>query len=106
MAWILLLAAIGFEVAGTVCMKLSDGFRNPLPSVLIFVFYAAAFGFLTLTLKRMELSLAYAIWAGIGTALTVAIGVLWFQEALTVLKLASVALVIAGIVGLNLGGAH
>ena len=106
MAWILLLAAIGFEVAGTVCMKLSEGFRNPLPSVLIFVFYAAAFGLLTLTLKRMDLSLAYAIWAGIGTALTVAIGVLWFQEALTVLKLASVALVIAGIVGMNLGGAH
>lgn len=106
MAWILLLAAIGFEVAGTVCMKLSDGFRNPLPSVLIFVFYGAAFGFLTLTLKRMDLSVAYAIWAGIGTALTVTIGVLWFQEALTVLKLASVALVIAGIVGMNLGGAH
>lgn len=106
MAWILLLAAIGFEVAGTVCMKLSDGFRNLLPSVLIFVFYAAAFGLLTLTLKRMDLSLAYAIWAGIGTALTVVIGVLWFQEALTMLKLASVALVIAGIVGMNLGGAH
>ena len=106
MAWILLLAAIGFEVAGTVCMKLSDGFRNLLPSVLIFVFYAAAFGFLTLALKRMELSVAYAVWAGIGTALTVAIGVLWFQEALTVLKLASVALVIVGIVGMNLGGAH
>ncbi|KGM31598.1 DMT family transporter [Inquilinus limosus] len=106
MAWILLLAAIGFEVAGTVCMKLSDGFRNPLSSVLIFVFYGAAFGFLTLALKRMELSLAYAVWSGIGTAATVVIGVLWFQEALTVLKLASVALVIAGIVGLNLGGAH
>jgi small multidrug resistance pump len=106
MTWVLLLAAIGFEIAGTVCMKLSDGFRNPLPSVLIFVFYAAAFGFLTLTLKRMELSIAYAVWAGIGTALTAAIGVLWFEEALTALKLASIALVIAGIVGLNLGGAH
>ncbi|MGK9167827.1 multidrug efflux SMR transporter [Inquilinus limosus] len=106
MAWILLLAAIGFEVAGTVCMKLSDGFRNPLPSALIFVFYAAAFGLLTLTLRRMELSIAYAVWSGIGTALTVVIGVLWFQEALTVLKLASIVLVIAGIVGLNLGGAH
>jgi len=106
MAWILLLAAIGLEVAGTVCMKLSDGFRNPLPSVLIFVFYAGAFGLLTLALKRMELSLAYAVWSGIGTAATVVIGVLWFQEALTVLKLASIALVVAGIVGLNLGGAH
>jgi small multidrug resistance pump len=106
MTWILLFAAIGFEVAGTLCMKLSDGFRNLLPSALIFVFYAAAFGCLTLTLKRMDLSLAYAIWAGVGTALTVAIGVLWFQEAMTTLKLASVALVIAGVVGINLGGAH
>lgn len=106
MTWILLFGAIAFEVAGTVCMKLSDGFRNPLPSVLIFVFYAAAFGCLTLTLKRMDLSLAYAIWAGVGTALTVTIGVLWFQEAMTTLKLASAALVIAGVVGMNLGGAH
>lgn len=106
MTWILLAGAIAFEVAGTFCMKLSDGFRNLLPSALIFVFYAAAFGCLTLILKRMDLSLAYAIWAGIGTALTVTIGVLWFQEAMTTLKLASVTLVIVGVVGMNLGGAH
>jgi small multidrug resistance pump len=69
-AWVYLSAAILLEVAGTTSMKLSQGFTRTLPSVLIFVFYALSFVALTLALKRLELSVAYVIWAGVGTALT------------------------------------
>jgi len=69
------------------------------------VFYAASFVALTLALKKLEVSIAYAVWSGVGTALIGAIGILYFREAITALKLASLLLIIAGVVGLNLGGA-
>ena len=70
MHWVLLTAAIVLEVAGTTNMKLSEGFTRPLPSVLIFVFYGLSFTAFTFALKRLDLSMSYAIWAGAGTALT------------------------------------
>jgi small multidrug resistance pump len=106
MAWVYLMLAIVSEVAGTTSMKLSEGFTKPVWSVGILVFYGASLYLLTLTLKTMDVSLSYAIWAGLGTALIAAIGVLWFGEPLTALKVASLALIVAGVVGLNLGGAH
>jgi small multidrug resistance pump len=99
--WLYLAAAILFEVAGTTSMKLAQGFTRPLPSVLIFVFYALAFVALTLTLKKMDISVAYSIWSGVGTALIAAIGFFWFQEPLTPARLACIALIVIGIVGLN-----
>jgi small multidrug resistance pump len=60
----------------------------------------------SLTLKKLEIGVIYAIWSGLGTALIVLVGVLWFKEPLTILKTASILLIIAGVVGLNLGGAH
>jgi small multidrug resistance pump len=83
-------------------MKLSEGFTRPVPSVLIFVFYAASFVALTLALKKIEVSVAYAVWSGVGTALIAVIGILYFYEAVSVLKLASLLLIIVGVVGLNL----
>ncbi|MBW4615237.1 MAG: multidrug efflux SMR transporter [Desmonostoc vinosum HA7617-LM4] len=99
--WIYLLAAILFEVAGTTCMKLSQGFTKLVPSVLIFVFYGLCLGFLTLCLKRMEVSIAYAVWAGLGTTLIAIIGIIWFREAATLIKLISISLIIVGVIGLN-----
>ena len=62
---------------------------------------------LTLALKRIDVSIAYAVWSGVGTALIATIGVLWFKEPATAVKLVSLALIILGVVGLNLtGGAH
>ncbi|MBI3652511.1 MAG: multidrug efflux SMR transporter [Acidobacteria bacterium] len=107
MQWIYLVLAIVLEVSGTTCMKLSTGFTKALPSVLMFVFYAASFSLLTLALKKIDVSLAYAVWSGMGTALIATIGVLWFNEPLTAVKLISLALIITGVIGLNLsGGAH
>lgn len=106
MHWIYLILSIGFEVAGTTCMKLSEGFSKTLPSVLVAVFYIACFTLLTLALKKMELSMAYAIWAGLGTALITGVGIVFFHEPVSVLKMGSVGLIILGVIGLRLGGGH
>jgi len=104
MSWILLIGAICMEVLGTTCMKLSEGFTRWVPSVLIFVFYALAFTLMTFAIKKLDLSLTYAIWSGVGTFLIALIGLFWFKEPFTILKAVSMALVIAGVAGLNLGG--
>ena len=88
-------------------MKLSEGFTRFVPSVLIFVFYSASFVALTFALKKIELSIVYAIWSGVGTALITAIGILYFREVITALKLISIIFIIIGVVGLSLGeGRH
>jgi small multidrug resistance pump len=102
--WLYLTIAILLEVAGTTSMKLSHGFTRMLPSVLIFVFYCASFVALTFALKKIDVSIAYAIWSGVGTAAIAVIGIAWFREPATAVKFASISLIIIGVVGLNLGG--
>jgi small multidrug resistance pump len=80
MHWICLALAILFEVAGTTCMKLSVGFTRTVPAVLMGIFYCICFFFLALALKKIDVSLAYAIWSGVGVALIASIGVLYFRE--------------------------
>jgi small multidrug resistance pump len=107
MTWLYLVLAILLEVSGTTCMKFSEGFTRIVPSILLVVFYTLSFGMLTLALKKIDVSVAYAIWSGVGTALIASIGVLWFKEPATAMKLISLGLIIMGVVGLNLsGGAH
>jgi small multidrug resistance pump len=107
MHWFYLISAIVMEVAGTTCMKLSRGFTNPLPSVLLFIFYGLCFSFLTLALKKIDVSVAYGVWSGLGTALIAAIGIYWFKESVTIVKLTSLALIVVGTIGLNAsGGTH
>jgi small multidrug resistance pump len=102
-----LIIAIIFEVAGTTCMKLSYGFTKAVPSVLMIILYLLSLASLTFALKKIDVSVAYAIWAGIGTALIVTVGILWFKEPVTALKIISLGLIIIGVIGLNLsGGAH
>lgn len=101
--WLFLAGAILLEVAGTTSMKLSEGFTKLLPSVLLFLCYAASFVALTFALKKIELSVAYTVWAGAGTALIAAIGIVYFREVVTGLKLISILLIIVGVVGLTLG---
>ena len=103
--WLFLVLAICLEVSGTVSMKLSDGLTRLVPSVLIFVFYAASFAMLTLTLKRIEISVAYAIWSGVGTALIAVIGIAYFKEPATLIKFISIFLIIAGVAGLHFASA-
>ena len=98
-----LLLAILLEVAGTTSMKFSEGFEHLGPSVLIFIFYALSFIFLTLTLRRLEVSFVYAVWSGLGTLLIAITGVCFFHEPLTTIKVVSLGFIIVGIMGLKLG---
>jgi small multidrug resistance pump len=104
MSWFYLVLAIVLEVSGTTSMKLSQGFTQMLPSVLMFLFYGLSLGALTLALKSIDVSMAYAIWSGLGTALIATVGVLWLKEPLNTLKIVSLLLIIIGVIGLNLSG--
>ena len=107
MHWVWLGMAIGLEVSGTVCMRLSEGFTKAAPSIVMGVLYAISFACLTMAIKRIDIGVAYAIWSGVGTTLITAAGIVCFREPMGVLKLASAALIIAGVVGLKLsGGTH
>ena len=102
MHWLYLAGAILFEVAGTTSMKLSYGFTRLIPSILIFVFYVLSFVSLTYAVKKIDMSVSYAIWSGIGTTLIAMIGVYYFKESMTTLKFFSIILIILGVIGLNI----
>jgi len=101
--WIALAGAIVLEIAGTVSMKLSQGFTRTLPSVLLFVFYGLSFSLMTVAVKRIDVSVSYAIWSGVGTATIALIGVFWFREVLSWLQIASIVMIIVGVIGLRAG---
>jgi small multidrug resistance pump len=103
--WLALAGAIVLEIAGTVSMKLSHGFTRTAPSVLLFVFYVLSFGLMTIAVKRIDVSVSYAIWSGVGTATIALIGVFWFRESLTAVQIASIVLIVAGVIGLRAGAA-
>ena len=104
MGWFLLALAIVLEVVGTTCMKLSDGFKEIVPSVLVFVFYGLSFTSFIYALKTIDLSITYAIWAGLGLALIAAIGILYFKEPVTVPRMVFIGLILIGVIGLSLSG--
>lgn len=106
-AWVWLMIAILFEVAGTTALKVSAGLSKVVPSLLVLFFYIISFSSLAFSLKTFEVGLAYAIWSGLGTALIAIIGIYYFGESISWMKICSIALIIAGVVGLNLsGGVH
>lgn len=100
--WFYLALGIIFEVLGTVCMKFAEGFTKLWPSVLVFIFYGLSLGLLVLVLEKFEVSIAYAIWASLGTALIAIIGIIFFNEPVSVTKVISILLIIMGILGLEL----
>ncbi|WP_313799617.1 multidrug efflux SMR transporter [Cytobacillus sp.] len=105
-AYVLLILAIVSEVFGSSMLKVSNGFKNVYPSVGIVVGYGIAFYALSLSLKTLPLGLAYAIWAGLGTALTAVVGFTIYKEKFSPKKLFGLVLIIGGVILLNFGGAH
>jgi small multidrug resistance pump len=99
-----LAAAIVLEICGTTLLKLSDGFTRIGPVGAVVVCYVASFALLSLALRGIDLSIAYALWSGIGTAIVAAIGIIWFGEAAGGWKLLSLALIVLGVAGLHLSG--
>ncbi|MEB6548451.1 multidrug efflux SMR transporter [Heyndrickxia sporothermodurans] len=100
-AYIFLTISIIGEVFATAMLKMSEGFTNFLPSLAVIVGYGLSFYFISLALKTIPLSLAYAIWSGVGTALTALIGIFIWDELFSTLKLAGILLIIGGVVLLN-----
>ena len=104
--WFYLSGAIVLESDGTTSMKLPNGFTKLVTSILIFLFHAASFVALTFALKNIDVSIAYAIWSGIGTVIIESIGILYFQEPATALKLVSIGLIVVGVSGIKLSGVN
>ncbi|MFF3505074.1 DMT family transporter [Streptomyces sp. NPDC003247] len=106
MGYVTLAGAIAAEVAATTAMKYSHGFTRLWPSLVTALGYVVSFSLLSQTLKTVGIGTAYAIWSGIGTAAIAVLGLLLFGEALTLTKVAGILLIVAGVVVLNVGGAH
>lgn len=102
MAWIQLVLAGLFEVGWAVGLKKSAGFTQLWPSLWTVVAMAASIWLLSLALRTLPLGTAYSVWVGIGAVGTVAFGIWMFGEPADALRLMSVALIIAGIIGLKL----
>ena len=104
-SWLILSAAIACEVVATMMMELSKSLTRWrwIPPMLLF--YVFALIGLALALRTMEVGIAYAVWAGVGTLLIAVLGVIFFNESISPLKVVSIALVVAGVVGLNLADA-
>jgi multidrug transporter EmrE-like cation transporter len=103
---LLLSLAIVTEVAATIALRFSDGFTRVVPSTVVVLGYGISFWLLALVLRELSISTTYAVWSAAGTALIAAIGVFAFGEPATALKVASLSLIIAGVVGLNMAGSH
>ena len=105
MSWVFLLLAIVFEVSGATSMKLSEGFSKVAPSILVFVLYALSIAAFIYALKGINLSFAYAVWAGAGVLIVGAIGILYFKEPVTALTILSMVLISTGVVTFYISGA-
>lgn len=106
MKWLLLAGAIVLEVFATTALKLSDGFTRLGWAAAMAGAYLGSFGFLTLAIKRLDVGTAYAIWAGVGTGLVAIVGLVVFGEQFSWLKVSGIALVVIGVIAINLGGGH
>lgn len=102
--WAMLVIAVCSEVLATSALRESDGFTRPVPVAIMLAGYAVAFYLLSLIVREVSLGLAYAIWAGAGTALVALVGWFAFSEELRPGALVGIALVVTGIVVINLSG--
>lgn len=102
MAYLYLTLAISFELIGTSLLKASAGFSRLLPTLGLLVSFTLSFFCLSLSLKTIPLNIAYAIWSGVGTVATVIISILIWKERVNVASLTGIALIIVGVIVLNL----
>jgi len=102
LAWLLLAASIAAEVVGNIALRYSESFTRLLPSVSVCALYALAIWLMSVSIRTLEVGLAYAVWAGIGTALTAVVGMLWFGESFHLTRLLGITFIVLGVVCLNL----
>jgi quaternary ammonium compound-resistance protein SugE len=104
MAWAMVVVAGFFETGFAVFLKLSHGISRVWPTVGFAICAFISFGLLTLALKQLEVGTAYAVWTGLGAAGTAIVGMAWLGDSISTMKLVSIGLILAGVVGLNLAG--
>jgi small multidrug resistance pump len=102
MKWLLLLVGIAAELFGSTCMKMSQGFTKLYPSIFTFIFWAIGLTIFLFALKKFDLSIAYAIWAGLGIMGVSIIGMVYFKEPYSILKIVSIMIIVIGVVMLNI----
>jgi len=102
--WIVLFFAIVFEVGGTLTLKFTEGMTRLWPTVLMFAMYLASLFGLSVAVTKIPVGTAYAVWSGLGTLMVAAIGIVWFREQVTLVRMLSMALIVAGVAGLYLTG--
>ena len=101
MTYVFLLCAIVAEVIATSALKAANGFTNLIPSIIVVVGYAAAFYFLSLTLRTLPVGIAYAIWSGLGIVLISIAGWVVYKQALDLPAIIGMSLIIAGVIVIN-----
>lgn len=106
MSWVILFFAIVFEVAGTLTLKFTEGMTRLWPTVLMFAFYLVSLFGLSVAVSKIPVGTAYAVWSGVGTLMVALLGVFWLKEEVTVLRSASMLLIVIGVAGLYLTGSH
>jgi len=107
MAWIVLILSGMLEAGWALSLKASHGFTRLWPSVAFVVMLVLSMVGLSIALKSLPVGVAYGVWVGIGASLTAVLAVVLFDEPVTILKVISLVLIVAGVVGLNLsGGGH
>ena len=107
MAWVVLMLSGLLEAGWAIALKMSDGFSRLWPTVWFAVFATGSFAGLAWAMRTLPVGPAYAVWVGIGAALTAVIGMVWLGDGASVFKIVSIVLIAAGVIGLNLsGGGH
>ena len=104
MAWLMVVVAGVFETGFAVLLKQSHGITRLWPTVGFAVCALISFGLLTMALKKLEVGSAYAVWTGLGAAGTALVGIWALGESASVVKIVSIGLILAGVIGLNLSG--
>jgi small multidrug resistance pump len=105
-AALLLVVAILVEVVATAMLPRAEGFTNPVWTVAVVGGYAVSIWLLAIVVRTLPVSIAYAVWSGLGTAAVAIIAFFFLGESMTPLKAASLMLIVVGVVGLNVAGAH
>lgn len=106
MAWLVVVVAGLLETGFAVALKASDGLSRLVPSIVFGICAAGSFGLLTVALRTLPVGSAYAVWTGIGAVGTAVVGMALLGEQVSAGRLVSIALVVAGVVGLSLSGGH
>lgn len=101
MSWAYLIAATLLDVIATIAMKQSEGFSKIMPTIIAVITFAMSICALALALQKLDITPVYLIWVGLGSAIITVVGVMVYHETISFLKIASIILIVAGVIGIS-----